>query len=178
MCSLFQGGFVHPAFFRCSGEGVLSIVRLKVLARHSSIDPRFAQSNKCVRVTLCARTLYTLAKISRLWNERTRSLVKQVHVKRAHNKIYTRALAILRAHARVLAHCTHAEYTVRVLAHYALRSRARNLATVHRAREWQQASTRELLCNAHARAFKTHYTTKLHSTIIRAWPSRITLKLH
>ena len=95
-----------------------------------------------------------------------------------HLTSFTHALAIVRAHAHVLAHCTHTEYTVRVLAHYALRSHARNLATVYHACEWQRASTRELLCNARARTFKTHYTTKLHSTIIRAWPSRITLKLH
>jgi len=173
MCSLFQEGSVHPAFFRCSGEGVLSIVR------RSSIDPRFAQSNEHVWVTRYVLALLPAHKnpLFVKWAQ-THSLVKQVHVMRARNEFYTHALAFLRAHARVLAHCTHAEYTVQVLAHYALRSRARNLATVHHACEWQRASTRELLCNARARTFKTHYTTKLHSTIIRAWPSRITLKLH
>jgi len=78
-----------------------------------------------------------------------------------HLTSFTHALAIVRAHAHVLAHCTHTEYTVRVLAHYALRSHARNLATVHHACEWQRASTRELLCNARARTFKTHYTAHI-----------------
>ena len=61
----------------------------------------------------------------------------------AHNEFYTHALAILRARARVLAHRTHAEYTVQVLARYALCLRTRNLASVHHACEWQRASTSE-----------------------------------
>jgi len=75
----------------------------------------------------------------------------------AHNEFYTHALAILRACARVLAHRTRTEYTVRVLAHYALCSRTRNLASMHHACEWQRASTHKLLCNARARTFKTYY---------------------
>jgi len=98
MCSLFQGSSVHPAFFRCSGEGVLSIVR------HSSVDPRFAQSNERVRVTRYALALLRARKNPSFvkWAQ-TRSLVKQVHVTRA-RVLYSRArnLASARTRTRTL----------------------------------------------------------------------------
>jgi len=64
------------------------------------------------------------------------------HILLARSTQYECSLVTLYTRALVLAHPTRAEYTVRVLARYALRSRARNLASVHHACEWQRTSTR------------------------------------
>jgi len=119
----------------------------------SSVD-RFTQSNESERVMRYALALFTCLQKPLICETSMSLFVSETS---AHNEFYTHTLAILQARARVLAHRTHVEYTVRVLARYALCSRTRNLASVHHACEWQRASTSELLRNARARTFKTYY---------------------
>ena len=73
------------------------IVRLKVLARHSSVDPRLAQSNESEQATLTrshslrVHTPYALAK-PLVCETSADSLVSETSTR---NEFYTHALAIL-----------------------------------------------------------------------------------
>ena len=105
---------------------------LKVLARHPSADPRFAQSNERAYESHATRSHSLRARTTpSIVCETSADSLVNVSEASARSEFYTHALAMLRARARVLARRSRAEYTVRVLARYALRSLSRNLASVH-----------------------------------------------
>ena len=116
----------------------------------SSVD-RFTQSES-ERVMRYALALFTCLQKPLICETSMSLFVSETS---AHNEFYTHTLAILQARARVLAHRTHVEYTVRVLAHALAILRACTMRAS--GNERVRASTSELLRNARARTFKTYY---------------------